>query len=462
MEDELPHELLPAYNTERPNKSVPVWTGRVGIRTPGGTQRGDGRVTMRWLPSPRLSYAMDSPELPTGNPPPFGRLLTLWGANMSADAHIGNWTLSVRDGYYRGLSVDGVLAGEAQVGPRTGLRDVTFHLVNFPDYVGAVVRTTEGGWRTARTTWNQGEWRVTIDNLAQTKRLWEELRIDGGYAITHVGRIERRDGASFASRARRELERLGVALSFAKGGWTFSVLPGPRRQGGPSWEDWSARELSRATPPLVVAAPTTVWWTRGLHPRLRCEARRPEVERSASACYDVLRRCEPNDSSRDGDRRSAVRSRVAGVGSSRPGPRTGDSSGLLRSDRLERSATNSGVAHRCVHSRHHATRHGSVGDHAWSISTRRRSRTNYLCPEPDCPPSAKGGSGMYRLTGSERGDDAQPVLPRTRFSVPRGLSGPVREPRPWDHTGDAVAVRRVKATAGPVSGSKPGECGIGC
>lgn len=191
---------------------------------------------------------MRSRELPTGNPPTHGRVV-LWGAGASADALIGEWNISIGGGYYLGVSMGGILTTGLQLGRGGRLRAVTFHLANFPNYIGKVVATGNGGWRAARTTWIQGEWQVTIDNLAETDRLSKELRQDAGYAITHVGRLERVDGATFSSRrSRTELDRLGVALSFARGGWSYPTLLVGENEAGTRWEDWSDRVQSSAVP----------------------------------------------------------------------------------------------------------------------------------------------------------------------------------------------------------------------
>ena len=52
--------------------------------------------------------------------------------------------------------------------------------------------------RLGRVMLSNADWNIEIQRLPSTTKLTEELNEKGGYAITHVGRLTRRDGRSFA------------------------------------------------------------------------------------------------------------------------------------------------------------------------------------------------------------------------------------------------------------------------
>lgn len=83
------------------------------------------------------------------------------------------------------------------------------------------------------------DWRVTLHALPEAKDLVTRLNADGGYAITHVGLIERSSGVSFAPcDAMALLEHLRLFLSFARGTFIAPILPVGRYKGNRQWGQW--------------------------------------------------------------------------------------------------------------------------------------------------------------------------------------------------------------------------------
>jgi hypothetical protein len=91
---------------------------------------------------------------------------------------------------------------------------------------------------------------VDLDWVADYDRLRNELRLDRGYAITHVGQLTRNDGSSFAaSRGVRFIESLALLFGFVRGAWAGpALLVGRDGTGSISWEHWSVRLTSPAEP----------------------------------------------------------------------------------------------------------------------------------------------------------------------------------------------------------------------
>jgi hypothetical protein len=77
-------------------------------------------------------------------------------------------------------------------------------------YHGQSVRDKKGKktWA-SRSVIEAGEWSITLDKLENSKRIFDKLKAIGGYAITHVGKLERLDGATFDA---TESERMFGAL----------------------------------------------------------------------------------------------------------------------------------------------------------------------------------------------------------------------------------------------------------
>ncbi|MBI5568764.1 MAG: hypothetical protein HY914_02365 [Desulfomonile tiedjei] len=83
-------------------------------------------------------------------------------------------------------------------------------------------------------------WRITLTALPSTRNLMRAFEGTTGYAITHLGRIEREDGALFTGRRAEDLlDALHYFLSFARGFWTPPILPvGLTSDGQLAWEQW--------------------------------------------------------------------------------------------------------------------------------------------------------------------------------------------------------------------------------
>ena len=64
-------------------------------------------------------------------------------------------------------------------------------------------------------------WRVTLDVVHRPSEVYKAAKEQGGYLITHVGRVEKADGSAFApADGEQVLEGFGWFLSFACGRWT--------------------------------------------------------------------------------------------------------------------------------------------------------------------------------------------------------------------------------------------------
>jgi len=94
--------------------------------------------------------------------------------------------------------------------------------------------------------WNG--WAVELKTLPEASKTFKKLKEDGGFGLTHIGRVTRQDDADFEP---KDIEDLLVGLrsfcSFVKGDWCFPVLPvGLNADGHKVWSQ-------------LGAAPSSVW-----------------------------------------------------------------------------------------------------------------------------------------------------------------------------------------------------------
>jgi hypothetical protein len=138
---------------------------------------------------------------------------------------------------------------------RKRLAAVTFHVMNFPAFLSQGEGATDllyEGQRLGRVFLEHAGWRIELQTLPEARELIKQLRIEGGFAITHVGRLRRKDGSSFyISRAEEVLRDLHQFLSFARGQWVPLVLPvGVDSVGNRIFEEWGVR-LATAWEPRI-------------------------------------------------------------------------------------------------------------------------------------------------------------------------------------------------------------------
>ena len=106
----------------------------------------------------------------------------------------------------------------------TRIHSAVFHLFNFVDYGGESRRQVVGGVAIKLLDLTCDEWNVELKSLSTTTKKFKQLSESGGYRLTHVGSINKSDGALFSGKAAEGiLIALQYFLSFVKGGWCNPV-----------------------------------------------------------------------------------------------------------------------------------------------------------------------------------------------------------------------------------------------
>jgi hypothetical protein len=134
--------------------------------------------------------------------------------------------------------------------PSTSITRCIFHVFNFPKFIASddyILLVGEephlGGCRCGRIALEFADWELTIAATGETGDLVDELEFRGGYLLTHVGRVIRKDGTAFSSdELNKILLGLHYFLSFALGRWGGTALPvGFNSSGERCHEEWGIR-----------------------------------------------------------------------------------------------------------------------------------------------------------------------------------------------------------------------------
>jgi len=236
--------LLPTpYDLRGRDEPIRLATIRGQLEQNGGqVAAGDVDLSLIWLPSPNVRFEM-STDAWAIDLEPASLVLDLPEA-VTVPVSVGRIELGAAS------EVAGNLIDRGAFGDANDVTVISFLLPNWPAMRGDWIdKPGAGGWL-GRVVLDAPPWRVTLEARRDHRQLVDELRAFGGYAITHVGRLERIDGARFSVADGRDvLEALNLFLSFARGFWTPPFLPVGYDDGAIVWREWIGRTSSpwRAT-----------------------------------------------------------------------------------------------------------------------------------------------------------------------------------------------------------------------
>jgi hypothetical protein len=222
--------LQSEFENLQPNAPIPIYSGL--LRIPEASLEGQGTVEFAFLPSPSIRFHLDRSVFPA----PHEITLEIPGLQSSAKGHR---LRTDSEGTFGKLNMSAI-----EYGAHERIGRVEFHLVNFRDYIGqSVCRRKDGllNIRTARTSFEMGNWTVVIEILPTFKERWKEAVDTHGYAVTHIGVMRRTDNELFAPKdATKALECLYWFLSFVNGARCSYIFPTGFRHGGILWREMTA------------------------------------------------------------------------------------------------------------------------------------------------------------------------------------------------------------------------------
>src|SRR6266540_5588774 len=185
---DLPEAIRPIYTTPNPNDRVLLYEGDIEVHQsnqPRTTENGSLYISCL----PNFDVDFELPEIEGNIYNDEDVHLKIPSINLSGDAFLRNVVFGNKHactGTFRKPVYRGNLA----------LSDcIIFHVINFPGYAGEHIRDSE-----ATTFWNgrlnmqSSTWVLTLDRVREGGQLIKALKREGGFAITHVGKVARTDG----------------------------------------------------------------------------------------------------------------------------------------------------------------------------------------------------------------------------------------------------------------------------
>ena len=154
----------------------------------------------------------------------------------------------------------GILDGDVETGSRSPIHRLVFHVANMPFVHGSLVRQ-DNRMHKARICLDDGTWHADIDAVpagSAIRPLAEQINEVGGFAITHVGALQRVDGTAFAvSAGQAVLHDVRRTRSFARAGWASPFLmAGVDGAGQVVWRSWSNERISPFCEPAAWFSPS--------------------------------------------------------------------------------------------------------------------------------------------------------------------------------------------------------------
>lgn len=220
------------------NEPVTLHDGPVVLRDGTREARGTGRLVLRFVPFTGLRLEA---EILSGDAPHPGAQVKADIAGAVADVLMSALRTSVTNG-----TVSSRVAGPVSVfniGGNTELASAGFQVLNFPDFLTPGPKPSPiFGFPPQVADLEAGGWRIRLTAVENSRDVFKGLDETGGYAFTHLGLLERIDGAPFqAVDAERLLDTLAVFLSFARGAACgLPVRWGIAADGAISWQRWGS------------------------------------------------------------------------------------------------------------------------------------------------------------------------------------------------------------------------------
>lgn len=201
------------------NEDIPLYNGRTKLFINDDEAEVEIEVYLKWLPNPSLRFKgtianSESSFLNVKEKLLASKQKMVFPDNTTCDIFIQNIT------HGKEIFIEGTLRGYSSNEHRV-VNNVTFSIINFLDYLGNPVEFENKGYL-GRLVINYNEWRITIDKRhdynQKPVKIMKQLKDQGGYLITHLGKIDRSDGKSFdTNEISHVIDSLHWLLSFASG-----------------------------------------------------------------------------------------------------------------------------------------------------------------------------------------------------------------------------------------------------
>jgi hypothetical protein len=245
MEEDLkqrPPALEPIYVTDTINQPIVLYDGPLEIEQNGRTVEGSGKIEFAWFPYSGVKYEFQSHTSTSLTSREEAQLRL---ARFEYETSVKISFSSIRSGEKTIASSN--VSDAISIGSEQNLEYLLCHIVNFHDVFGrpiAILSDSSGGYRCIeRNVLEAEDWKLTLDQLQTTTEHVEQLDRQGGFAITHVAKLEKADGQTFAGKeAIQFLDLCSHFFSFARGfRIPIILLVGYNSAKERVWQHWDSR-----------------------------------------------------------------------------------------------------------------------------------------------------------------------------------------------------------------------------
>jgi hypothetical protein len=241
---EFPDRIAPYVLMNALNQPVDVAAGSFQLVTTEkvlGTV--DGRLYFRWLPS----TAMEFHGSYSGSPIDVGGedvTLRIDELGLSTPVLITSTAWAPISAQIRG-----VFRKSGTIVARPTFDRLQFCLVNFPEYIGDLIRyETDGsqGFFRGRLQLSSPRFLCIVDEIPEVRELRKTAAQDAGFVISHVGELKPVEGCLDEASTQEMLDVLHLFFGFLRGAWSGPVFPQGFTEHQKSWEEFAAWKVSEA------------------------------------------------------------------------------------------------------------------------------------------------------------------------------------------------------------------------
>ena len=244
-----PEPLQPTYDFSSAPEPARLLQGTVEVSLGNDKFSGTADLLLRFLPGPRVIFHASvqgtaESELPFFFDTPDDPSLSFNGQRI--EGFRGRWRANADT-----LELDWHPQSEpvalCDMQSKTSVAAI-LHLFNFPDFRDGQHQATAAPAGCALLVLESEEWRISLQSLPNNAvhQAWERIKDEGGCFLTHVAKLERKDGKPFSGEEACE-QRLLLAnfLSFTKGGRCSTVCEvGLDAAGEKTWETFGSPRIS--------------------------------------------------------------------------------------------------------------------------------------------------------------------------------------------------------------------------
>ncbi len=209
----IPEASSPIFRMDNVNDNITLYDGLIYIKTSNGQffDR-NGKVFWSWLPRPNILFECSIDELNQ-----FNFIYGKYEIHLhDIDTKCEGFTTRQRT-HGNTVMIRGVLSSGIE--KTNGAIDrLKFHIANLNKYVGThIKKLSKNGIHLGRISLQYKEWNIIIDELDDYSENNIIHEYNGGFKITHVGVITRRDGNLFElNDARDLLDKLRLFFGFVE------------------------------------------------------------------------------------------------------------------------------------------------------------------------------------------------------------------------------------------------------